>query len=56
MSILKFEILYKNHPSTHHLKYKKIPCGRCNNSIMANRFLSSNFEQLLRRIKSALTR
>ena len=53
---LKFEILYKNHPPTRHLKYKKIIFAPSNKSIMANRLRLTKLERFLRRIKSPLKR
>ena len=53
---LKFEIVYENHPPTRHIKYKRINFASCNKSNMANKLLSSNLEQFLRRIKSPLAR
>ena len=53
---LKFEIFYENHPPTRHIKYKKIDFVPCNKSIMANQLRSTNWERVIRRIKSPLTR
>ena len=52
---LKFEILYKNHSPTCHLKYKRIDFAPCNKPFMANRLLSTKLERFLRRIKPPLT-
>ena len=52
----KFEISYENHPSTRHIKHKKIDFVPCNKSIMANKLHSTNLEPFIRRIKSPLTR
>ena len=53
---LKFEIFYKNHPPTRHIKYKRIDFAPCNKSIIAKRLLLTNLERLLRWINSPLTR
>ena len=53
---LKFEIFYKNHAPTRHIKYKKRDFVPCTKSIMANKFRSTNLERFIRRIKSPLTR
>ena len=53
---LKLEIIYKNHPPTRHIKYKKIGFVPCNKSIMANKLRSTNLGRFVRRIKSSLTR
>ena len=41
---------------TRHIKYKKIDFALCNKSIMANKLVSTNLEQFIRRIKSPLKR
>ena len=54
---LKFEIfLNENHPSTRHIKYKRIDLAPCNKSIMANKIFSTKLERFLTRINSPLTR
>ena len=53
---LKFEIFYKNHLTTRHIKYKRIDFAPCNRLIIANKRLLTNLERFLRRIKSPLTR
>ena len=54
--ILKFEFFkMKSSPHTPY-KYKRIEFALCNKSIMANKFISTNLERFIRRIKSALTR
>ena len=52
----KFEIFYKNHLPTRHIKYKGIDFAPCNKPIMANRLLLTNLERFLRWINSPLTR
>ena len=42
---LKFDFLNENHHPTRHLKYKKIDLAPCNNSILANKLLSTNLER-----------
>ena len=51
---LKFEIFYKNHPPTCHIKYKRTEFAPCNKSIMANKLLSTNLQRFIRRIKPRL--
>ena len=48
--------LNENHLSTRHVKNKWIDFAPCNKSFMANKLLSTNLEQFLRRINSPLTR
>ena len=50
------EFFNKDHPTTRHIKYKKIDFVPCNKSIMANKLISTNLERFIRRIKSPLTR
>ena len=50
--VLKFEIVYEDHPPTRHIKNKKIVFVPCNTSFMANKLRSNNLEQFIRRIKS----
>ena len=54
--ILKFEFFDKNYPRTRHIKYKRTDFAPFNFSILANKLLSTNLEQFLRRINSPLTR
>ena len=54
--ILNFQTFYENHPPTRHIKYERIDFAPCNKSIMANKLLSTNLEQFLRRVNSPLTR
>ena len=55
--ILKFEIFfYENYPPARHINYERIHFALCYKSIVANKLLSTNWEQFLRRIKSPLTR
>ena len=46
----------KNHLTTRHIKYNRVDLAPCNKSIIANKLLSTNLEQFLRRVKSPLTR
>ena len=41
---------------TRHVKHKRKDFAPCNKSTMAKKFLSTNLERFLRRIKSPLTR
>ena len=43
-NFLKFEIFYKNHPPTRHIKNERIDLAPCNKPIMANRLLLTNLE------------
>ena len=54
--MLNFEVFFiKSSPHTP-LKVEKINFAHCNKSIMANKLLSTNLDQFLRRIKTPLTR
>ena len=53
---LDLNFFYEIITPTRHIKYKRIDFAHCNKSIMANKLLSTNLEQFLRRIKSPLTR
>ena len=44
----------KNHLPTRHIN--RVDLASCNKPIMANKLLSTNLEQFLRRVKSPLTR
>ena len=41
---LKFEIFDENYPPKRHIKYKRIDFAPCNKSVIANKFLSTNFQ------------
>ena len=51
-----WNFFYENYPPTRHNKYKVINFAASNKSILANKFLSTNLERFLKRIKSPLTR
>ena len=44
-----WKFFFENHPPTRHIKYKTIDFAPCNKSIMANKLLTTNLEQFLRR-------
>ena len=53
---LNLKFFHENYPPTRHINYKRIDFAPSNKSIMANKHLSTNLEQFIRRINSPLTR
>ena len=43
----KFDVFSENHPPTRHTKYKRIDIAPFNKPIMANKFRSTDLQQVL---------